>query len=128
MTDSVKLAITKAVLEQLPDISQYNLEHALGIWWYRPSGRGLRLTVLGDHCFQLADIEFFVFSVDTALQLTSWSRFVLDLTNKITCPYFISSDSIRKPFIRIYDSKVAMMINLYGDLNDYINQTSSKRK
>ena len=128
MTNSAKLAITKAVLEQLPDISRYNVEHAFKVWWVRSSGSGLRLTDLGDHCFQLADIEFFEYPVDKALQITNWTQFLLDLTYKIKCPYFIDAAKIKNPIIRVYDSQVAMMISLYGDLSEYINQTASKRK
>ncbi|MFY8211981.1 MAG: hypothetical protein ACOVLB_04885 [Candidatus Nanopelagicus sp.] len=128
MTNSTKLAITKAVLEQLSPKYNYDLEHAFKVWWVRSSGQGLRLTQLGDHCFQLAEIEFFEYPVDKALQITNWTQVLLDLTYKITCPYFIDAVKIKNPIIRVYDSQVAMMISLYGDLSEYINQTASKRK
>jgi hypothetical protein len=56
---------------------------------------------------------------------------MVDAGKKIKCPYFISSDKksskIQGPFIRIYDSKIAMMIELYGGINNYMDSIKARR-
>jgi hypothetical protein len=126
---SLKVIITEAVLEQIPAYPDRSTEKAIGNWWYTKNGDGLRLTPIGDTAFRMAEIEFF----DLPLKVNqgTWYSFMVDAGKKIKCPYFISSDKksskIQGPFIRIYDSKIAMMIELYGGINNYMDSIKARR-
>jgi hypothetical protein len=53
---------------------------------------------------------------------------MLDLSLKLPCPYYIGRKKPTEPFIKIYDSKIAMMVNLYGDIYEYLRNSQIKRK
>ena len=55
---------------------------------------------------------------------------MLELNKKIKCPYYIvvkqeGKDS--QPYIRLYDSKIAMLVELYGDMVSYLNSIQTRR-
>ena len=124
---TVKQQITEAVLKEIP--VQYSNDHTLPIeevmfrWWQTGRQEGLRLTPDGVVAFQLAEIEYF--DCDFPAVDQSWHSFLLELGKKIKCPYFIGSKKPNGkknvPFIRFYDSKIAMMVALYGDLRGYLD-------
>lgn len=126
---SLKELITKAVLEQLED-NTWTVEDAMLKWWMntRKDG-GLRLTDMGDLSLRYAKIEFFNydFFIDKG---SSWHLFILDMNKKINCPYYIGVNKTENkknhPYIRIYDSKVAVLISLYGNINDYLKSIKVK--
>jgi hypothetical protein len=130
--DSIKRRITKAVLEQIP--GDIELTMAMKSWWLdiRNEG-GLRLSDVGNKAFAIADIENFEFpfrlkkSTDTE-SVYSYQNLMLDLSQKIPCPYYIGRHKPSEPFIRIYDSKIAVMINLYGDIYEYLRNSQIRRK
>lgn len=129
--ETAKHRITKAVLEQLPEESRIPLEEALKTWWYniRKEG-GLRLSNLGNFSFIMAEIEHFDLPFPTKKdgQVINIHKFMLELNNKVPCPYYIhSSNKDKKPYIRVYDSKVAMLITLYGDIFDYVAATKRRK-
>ena len=128
--ETIKIRITKAVLEQLPDKS-VSLDDALKRWYYNIRlGGGLRLSEVGNMAFVAADIEYFdfPFPVKKANMVVSIHKFMLDLNYKMPCPYYIQGrQKQQEPFFRVYDSKVAMLIALYGDVIEYINATNKKR-
>ena len=119
---SRKELITTAVLGQLPNKSEITLTDAISTWWFVKSGHGLRLTAEGDLAFRLAEIEFF----DLPLKVSTdkWYSFIIDAGRKISCPYYIGvnkKDTANKQaYIRLYDSKIAMMVTLYGDIYSYL--------
>lgn len=127
---SLKHTITAAVLAQLPD-QEIDMEHAMSTWWQtgRSTG-GLRLSAQGDAYFKLAEIEFFMCPVEK-IPAGTWYSFVLDLSLKIKTPYYLSSttteDKKGEPFVRVYDSKIAMMIALYGSLKEYLDSIPSRK-
>lgn len=122
---SVKQRITEAVAKELPSASEYNLdiEELVSKWWMTGRQDGLRLTDIGDVTFQLAEIEHFTYSMDRIPE-GSWYTFLLSLNRKIKCPYYLGvnklEDKKNEPFIRLYDSKIAMLVSLYGTINDYL--------
>lgn len=125
----LKYSITKAVMEQLPSIN-LPIETVLNYWWYTKSGEGLRLTNKGDEMFRQANIEFFDLPVKT--KDTSWYKFLTDCNNKIKCPYYFSvnkdaESKLREPYIRLYDSKIAMMLTLYGDIESYLESVKVRK-
>lgn len=122
---SLKEIITQAVIEQLTT-DKPTLDDAMGKWWSTMrQDNGLRLTELGDMSFRLADIEFYEYSIDTsATPNGSWHQFMLDLSKKIKCPYYLGVNKKEgkkaEPYIRLYDSKIAVLLTLYGDIHSYL--------
>lgn len=123
-----KEQITLSVLEQV-DRDVWTFESAMKKWWKNPRrDGGLRLTSIGDMEFRHAGIEY------TDHEFTkvnrSYYNFMLDLDKKIKCPYYIDvskNTSGAKPFLRLYDSRIAVMLTLYGDLDSYLNSVRIKK-
>jgi len=128
----LKQIITEAVLAELPnshsvDSSADSL--MMRIW---VSGRqdGLRLTEYGDFLFRMAEIEYY--QCDFKLREgTSEHAYVMEINKKIKCPFFLGVNKIegkkKQPYIRLYDSKIAMMIELYGDIVSYLDSIKVKK-
>ncbi len=123
-----KEKITQSVIDQL-DSSYWIFETAMKKWWKNPRrDGGLRLTSVGDLEFRHAKIEYSDHNLTTIKK--SYYNFVLDLDKKIKCPYYIdvnSNEGKQIPFIRLYDSRVAVMLVLYGDLESYLNSVKVKK-
>jgi hypothetical protein len=76
----------------------------------------------------LAQIEFY--DIEFKHQGSSWYSFLIEVNNKINCPYYLGSGKKLKTgnknaYIRLYDSKIAMLINLYGSLEEYKEEVST---
>lgn len=116
-----KEQITQTVLEQLDD-STLTFQYAMKTWWQNPMrDRAMRLTQMGDLQFRHAGLEFHDHSMNTKEK--SYYQFMMELSKKIKCPYYIDvapNEKGHKPFIRIYDDRISMMLNLYGDLDSYL--------
>ena len=133
-----KLEITKAVLNEIP----HNLtnDHALPIekvifkWWQGGrSGYGLRLSDEGFEAFTKAKIAYYEFPLlsdktNLAQLLTNLNSFILTLNKKIKCPFYLmaSKKNNTKPTIKIYDDKIAMMVTLYGTLQEDLDSSAYK--
>lgn len=127
-----KKHITEAILAELPE--KYRLDSSadelmVRIW---ASGRqdGLRLTEYGDFIFRMADIEYY--QCDFKLRDgISDHAYLLEINKKIKCPYYLGVNKIegkkKQPYMRLYDSKIAMMIELYGDIITYLDSIKVKR-
>lgn len=122
-----KEQITKTVLEQLND-DLLSFEHAMKTWWQNPRRDGtLRLTQIGDLSFRHAKLEYHDHPITTKNK--SYYQFISELSKKIKCPYYIdvdNSSNTYKPYIRLYDDRISMMLNLYGDLDTYLNSVRTK--
>jgi hypothetical protein len=128
---SIKHKITEAVLAEIP--KSHRIYHELPIedvifkWWQTGRQEGLRLTDEGLLAFQLAEIEFYDYEFKQDGQ--SYHSFILDLNKKIKCPYYIGvnkKDKNKTFYIRLYDSKIAMMLGLYGNLREYLQSIKVK--
>lgn len=139
MTYHNRLEITKAVLKEIPvnltEDHKLPIEQVMFKWWQgRRTGSGLRLTDEGFDAFTKAEIayyEFPVFSSKTDIKgiLNNPSSFILSLSKKIKCPFYIMKlrkDVKSEPTIRIYDDKIAMLITLYGTLQEYLDSSAYK--
>ena len=129
---SLKQIITEAVLAELPE--NHSIDSTADslmtrIW---ASGRqdGLRLTEYGDFIFRMAEIEYY--QCDFKLRDgMSDHAYLLEINKKIKCPYYLGVNKIegkkKKPYMRLYDSKIAMMIELYGDILTYLDSIKVKK-
>ena len=116
----VKYTITRAVMDQLPS-NNIPIETIISDWWFTKSGDSLRLTPQGDIMFRQAEIEYF--DLPVKIKLNFWYKFLTECNKKIKCPYYFSANKtieVKEPFIRLYDSKIAMMLALYGDIESYL--------
>jgi len=129
---SHKLIITEAVLAELPrnqsvDSTADGL--MMRIWM---SGRqdGLRLTEYGDFIFRTAEIEYYQSNFKLR-EGTSEHAYVMEINKKIKCPFYLGVNKIegkkKQPYIRLYDSKIAMMIELYGDIVSYLDSIKVRK-
>lgn len=120
--------LTKTIYEHLPinnPFSGLDIEKLIFRWW--TTGRGsdsLRLTEDGKIAFDLAEIEYFDFAllVKKTNQLKA-NKFTVSIGKKVKCPYYIGlkNNQAKSAYIRIYDSKVAMMIQLYGNFQEFLD-------
>ena len=129
---SLKEVITEAVLAEIP--KSHRIYHELPLdqiifkWWFTGRQEGLRLTDEGVTTLHLADIEFYDYEFKQDGQ--SYHSFILELNKKIKCPYYLGvnkKDKTKSFYIRLYDSKIAMMLGLYGNLQEYLTATKVKR-
>lgn len=132
---SKKEIITKIVFDSLPDKSSYhdlNIEKLSFRWFVTGrTGSGLRLTEEGLKGFTDANIEYFDFIINHSIKglLINPSIFVMDLSKVIDCPYYLGirkQDNKPEAYIRLYDSKTAILVNLYGNIDEYIVAKKNK--
>lgn len=132
-----KRKIMEAVIKELPVATRNDIgDDVDGImtrWWTTGRQDGLRLTEYGDFNFRMAEVEFYDFNLEKDIKThpaQSWHMFLLECNKKIKCPYYLGVNKVNNkntPYIRFYDSKVAMMVQLYGSLREYLNSTKDKR-
>lgn len=122
---SYKELVTEKIIKELNDETLWQFDDAMKKWWMVPRlDGGLRLTDVGDLAFRYAKIEYY--NYDFAIITNSgggWHTYLLELNKKLKCPYYIGVNKVedsKKPFIRLYDSKIAMMVSLYGNISDYL--------
>jgi len=121
---SIKQIITETVLRELPEnqnpYSELTVEQLLFKWWFTGRQDGLRLTEDGMIAFRLAQIA--EYEIDFKVGKKSYYESMIELSRKIKCPYYLNVNKVTKtPYIRLYDSKIVMMVNLYGGLQEYLN-------
>jgi hypothetical protein len=124
---SLKHIITETVLNQADH--QISFDEAMKRWWMTMrQDSGLRLTEMGDLSFRFADIAYYDYDFDIRLD-DGWHNFILTMNKKIKCPYYVGlnkSKDVKQPYIRLYDSKIAVMVSLYGNINDYLKSVKVK--
>jgi hypothetical protein len=128
---SYKEIITEAVVNQLPTEFVVSKEDALKTWWFTgQSSDVLRLSENGDVNFRIAQIEFYQYEFTPKAEDT-YHSYMIDLGKKMRCPYFLGVNKVEgkksKPYIRLYDSKIAMMVSLYGNLDSYLKSIKVRK-
>ena len=129
---SYKEIITEAVVGQLPAINNFTtVEEAMKKWWFTgTSSDVLRLSEIGDMNFRMAQIEFYQYEFTPKAEDT-YHSYMIDLGKKMRCPYYLGVNKVEgkksKPYIRLYDSKIAMMISLYGNLDSYLKSVKVRK-
>lgn len=128
MSKTKKQTITEIIIKELPEnyFGTTDLEKIIfKIWCTGRTGRGLRLTEEGKRAFQDADLTHYEYLLDIKKLANNWKKFhtlSLELDKKIKCPFYlgIKETGKKQGYIIIYDSKIAMMINLYGNIEDFL--------
>ena len=131
-----KEQITNIVLKNLPPehnvYSHLPIDKVIFRWFVGGrSGSSWQLKQEGENCFQLAQIQhydFNLFSGDKIKKIkTQPAKLLKNLQKKISSPYTIylpiyDSEKLTKkiPVVRVYDDKLAMLISLYGDVEQYL--------
>jgi hypothetical protein len=120
MSKNRKEYYTQVVLDNLEG-NIWTLDDAIKKWWFSSSPNTLfRLTQVGDLEFRQAELEYTDHTI-VPMKQASYYSFITELNKKIKTPYYIDINvENKKPYIRIYDSRVSMMITLYGDLFTYL--------
>jgi hypothetical protein len=123
MNNLNKTKITEILYQNLkdklePDIDVNKLYKRY--WFTGRSTRNLRLTDEGKNAFELLDLEFFDFHLDTTTD--SFNYYIINIGKKLKTPFWIGFKNrfYKSAYIRIYDSKAAMLITLYGSFKEYM--------
>jgi hypothetical protein len=129
-----KEEITETILEQLrndPDNPWKDraVDSVMFAWWATGrTGKGLRLTEQGFRAFTYANLvyyEYALFPPKFSSTKSDQNQYLLSINRKVKCPFYLGTKSKTPPFIRVYDSKIAMLISLYGSLHDYLESVKS---
>jgi len=124
-----KEKLTKTVFDNIPvTVNPWldkSVDRLVSDWWMtKRSSNCYRLSDSGKLAFELAEIQGYSFP----LLLTHRDQYTYlfkrgMLSKKINCPYFIGlkNTRIESAYIIVYDSRVAMMITLYGSILDFLN-------
>ncbi len=120
-----KKLITQKVLGIIrPEYTPDQLKKVSKIWWQNPKlDSGFRLSDTGFQAFKLAEIESYEYTIEGYLT----GNWLLQLDKHVDCPYALVHDRkilrmyVQKNLMYVYDSRIAVMINLYQGVNNYLN-------
>lgn len=123
-----KQRLTAELVSRLSEDKKISLEQALRTWWFniRKTG-GMRLTTLGHTAFvRDLELEHYEYRIDDPLLFNQQT--ILDLDRKMQMPYFISATKGIPKKIVLFGSKEAVMINLYGNLQQFLDNYNTISK
>jgi len=123
MNNLDKIKITDIIYSQLKDKLDSNIklnELYKKFWFTGRSTENMRLTDEGKNALEMLDLEFFEFHLNT--NTDRFNYHVINIGKKLKTPFWIGFKNrlYKSAYIRIYDSKVAMLINLYGNFDEYL--------
>ena len=119
MRDKKKL--TEELLALLPEENRANLSFTLHSWWFniRRNG-GMRLTGIGYKTFvEDLELEHYSYTIDNPLLFNQQT--ILKLDRKMQMPYYIHAVKGIPKKIVFFGSKEAVMVNLYGNLQQFLD-------
>ena len=116
-----KKKLTEDLIKLLSEEDSVSISFAMAAWWVniRRHG-GMRLTGIGYRTFtEDLDLERYAYPIDDPLLFNQ--RTILKLDRKMQMPYYI--DVVKKIPKRIvfFGSKEAVMVNLYGNLQQFLD-------
>lgn len=120
-----KLKLTEQLVAELPDNLKIPVNVAISNWWFnlRPNG-GLRLTALGYKVLsEHIKLEFYPYKIPDEMLFTQQT--ILDLDRKLQNPYYIVTKKGFPIDIIFFGSKEAMLVNLYGSLEKFLDNYNS---
>ena len=116
-----KRKLTEELVKQLDPDSDTTVKQAMRTWWFnlRKNG-GMRLTGPGYTVFtEQLDLARYEWPIQDPHGLTQ--RRLLDLDRKLHMPYYLHAVKGIPKTIVFFGSKEAVMLNLYGDLNRFLD-------
>jgi hypothetical protein len=122
-----RLLITARILQIVkPEYTPEDFEFARINWWKNIRGSGgFGLTPVGDSRFREAEIEYWDFDDGPVNNSMSAMAYAAAADKKMPAPYYLYF-SKRHKYIRIYDSRVAMTIALYGNVSEYLKNLEDR--
>lgn len=116
-----KRKLTEELIALLPDQQRVNLESALPSWWFnlRRNG-GMRLTSTGYQTLaEDLELEHYSYNIDDPHTFNK--QLILKLDRKMQMPYYIHAVKGIPKKIIFFGSKEAVMVNLYGNLKQFLD-------
>ena len=116
-----KRSYTEELLKKSSFKDDFTVDELFSIIWrnIRPDG-GFRLTH-GGHYFFTQYLELENYTIRTTANLTV--KLLLDLDRKLQHPYYLDINKGRTDIV-LFDSKEAMLANLYGDIQKFLDNYS----
>jgi len=117
-----KHKLTQELLAQLPD-TDISISTAYGAWWHNIRLRGgMRLTPIGyDVLRYKLKVQCYEYNLDP---LKINSRTIIALDRKLQEPYYIKTVKMIPVKLVFFGSKEAMLANLYGDIDKFLDNYS----
>jgi hypothetical protein len=116
-----KRKLTEQLIKQLdPDLG-FTVKQAMHTWWFnlRKNG-GMRLTGPGHSIFvKELELEHYEYTINDPMLFNQQT--ILDLDRKMQMPYYISATKGIPKKIVFFGSKEAVMVNLYGNLKQFLD-------
>jgi hypothetical protein len=116
-----KRKLTEELVKQLDPNLGITIKRAMHTWWFniRKNG-GMRLTGPGYMVFvEQLDLARYEWAIQDPLSFNQ--HVILALDRKIQMPYYISATKGIPKKIVFFGSREAVMINLYGDLQKFLD-------
>ena len=116
-----KRKLTEELVLLLPEDQQITVALALHLWWFniRRNG-GMRLTGPGHQAFvEDLELEHYSYPIDNPLLFNQQT--ILKLDRKMQMPYYIHAVKGIPKQIVFFGSKEAVMVNLYGNLQQFLD-------
>jgi len=120
-----KQRLTEELIKQLDPGSGITVKQAMRTWWFniRKNG-GMRLTGPGYTLFtEQLDLARYEWPIQDPLAFNQ--HMILALDKKIQMPYYISATKGIPKKIIFFGSQEAVMVNLYGDLQNFLDNYQS---
>ena len=116
-----KKKLTKELIALLPEEQHTDLTTTIHAWWFntRRNG-GMRLTASGYQTFvEQLDLENYSYAIDNPMLFNQQT--ILKLDRKMQMPYYIHAVKGIPKQIVFFGSKEAVMVNLYGNLQQFLD-------
>jgi hypothetical protein len=116
-----KKKLTEELINLLPEEDRADTTTITHAWWFntRRNG-GMRLTATGYQAFtKQLELEHYSYNIDNPLLFNQ--KTILKLDRKMQMPYYISAVKGIPKQIVFFGSREALMVNLYGNLQQFLD-------
>ena len=119
MRDKKKL--TEDLIALLPEEHAIDLKTTVHTWWFNiRSNGGMRLTAIGYDTFvKQLNLEHYSYDIDNPMLFNQQT--ILKLDRKMQMPYYIHAVKGIPKKIIFFGSREAVMVNLYGNLQQFLD-------
>ena len=116
-----KRKLTQELIDLFPKDERNSVSAVMPVWWFnlRRNG-GMRLTAPGYQAFvEKLDLENYSYPIDNPMLFNQQT--ILKLDRKMQMPYYIHAVKGIPKKIIFFGSKEAVMVNLYGNLQQFLD-------